>query len=106
MTDDLRYDVRILAYRKRRGELSHDDIEKHLATLPDDAEEDVSDDATMVWSSAIGFEIAGRHGKPATIMAGYRASRYYCGAALLPGIVQVHSYIGGSPQGEALECQR
>ena len=38
MAEDMRYDVRTLAYRKRRGELSKEEVEKYLADLPDDAE--------------------------------------------------------------------
>lgn len=38
MSDDMRFDVRTLAYRKRRGELTDAEIQKHLDGLPDDAE--------------------------------------------------------------------
>lgn len=37
MTDDLKYDVRVLAHLKRRGELDQDKLETHLDTLPDEA---------------------------------------------------------------------
>ena len=38
MSDDLHYDVRLLKHRIRRGELTHDEVAKHLAGLTDDAE--------------------------------------------------------------------
>ncbi|MCC7066287.1 MAG: hypothetical protein IT456_26065 [Planctomycetes bacterium] len=66
------------------------------------AGEDASDDATMVESSCLGFEIGGRHGKAMDITLGYRASSYYCGAAFLPGIVQIHSFENDAPHDEAL----
>ena len=37
MTDDLKDDVRVLSHLKRRGELDEDNLDKHLATIPDDA---------------------------------------------------------------------
>ena len=53
MSDDLRYDVRTLAHRKRRGELSADEIAKHLSGLPDDAEhgEETSTEFVASWAS-------------------------------------------------------
>ena len=38
MSDDLRFDVRVLAHRKRRGELTDEEINKYLGGLADDAE--------------------------------------------------------------------
>ena len=37
--DDMKFDVRALAYRLRRGELSTEEIDTYLSTLPDEAEE-------------------------------------------------------------------
>ena len=53
MTDDLKFDVRLLAHRERRGELSRTQIEKHLAGLPDDAEagEPTTTVFTASWAS-------------------------------------------------------
>ena len=36
---DMKFDVRTLRHRARRTELSPKEIEKHLADLPDDADE-------------------------------------------------------------------
>jgi hypothetical protein len=38
MTDDLRFDTRLVRHRIRRGEISHLDLTTHLAGLSDDAE--------------------------------------------------------------------
>lgn len=53
MSDDLRFDVRTIAHRKRRGELSQADIEKHLSGLPDDAEHGEETETQFVasWAS-------------------------------------------------------
>lgn len=48
MSDDLRFDVRTLAYRKRRGELTDAEIQKHLDSLPDDAEHGVETETQFV----------------------------------------------------------
>jgi hypothetical protein len=37
--EDMKYDVRALKYRLRREEISKKELEKHLASLPDDAAE-------------------------------------------------------------------
>ena len=37
--EDMKFDVRTLKYRSRRSELSPKEIEKHLASLPDEADE-------------------------------------------------------------------
>lgn len=37
--EDMKFDVRALKHRLRRGEVKPSDIEAHLATLPDDAAE-------------------------------------------------------------------
>jgi len=37
--DDMLFDVRALKYRKRRNELTDQDVQKHLDTLPDEASE-------------------------------------------------------------------
>lgn len=37
--DDMKFDVRLLKYRYRRSELTTKDVEKHLASLPDEATE-------------------------------------------------------------------
>lgn len=37
--DDMKFDVRLLKYRYRRSELTTKDVEKHLASLPDEAAE-------------------------------------------------------------------
>ena len=37
--DDMLYDVRTLKYRKRRNELTDQDVQKQLDSLPDEAAE-------------------------------------------------------------------
>jgi hypothetical protein len=37
--DDMKFDVRALNHRLRRGEISGEDVEKYLQNLPDDAVE-------------------------------------------------------------------
>lgn len=37
--EDLVFDVRLMPHSIRRGRLSHDAVNKHLADLPDDEEE-------------------------------------------------------------------
>jgi len=37
--DDMKFDVRALKYRKRRNELTDQDVQAHLDTLPDEAAE-------------------------------------------------------------------
>jgi len=39
MSTDMRFDIRTQRYRLLRGELSHDDIDSYLDSLPDEAEE-------------------------------------------------------------------
>jgi len=48
MSDDLHFDVRLLKYRLRRGEITHDQVEKHLTGLADDAEEGVETETQFV----------------------------------------------------------
>lgn len=38
MSDDLRFDVRVMKHRVRRGELTQAEVDKHLSGLDDDAE--------------------------------------------------------------------
>jgi hypothetical protein len=37
--DDMKFDVRTIKYRKRRNELTDQDVQKELDTLPDEAAE-------------------------------------------------------------------
>ena len=37
--EDMKFDVRTLRHRTRRNELSPKEVEKHLSSLPDEAEE-------------------------------------------------------------------
>jgi len=37
--EDMKYDVRALKYRIRRNEVSKEELDKHLESLPDDASE-------------------------------------------------------------------
>jgi hypothetical protein len=37
--DDMKFDVRTLKYRKRRSEISDEEVKKHLSALPDEAAE-------------------------------------------------------------------
>lgn len=38
-TDENVFDVRVLEHRLRRGEITREEYDKHLAKLPDDADE-------------------------------------------------------------------
>ncbi|MEQ1504131.1 MAG: hypothetical protein ABMB14_17950 [Myxococcota bacterium] len=37
--EDMKFDVRSMKYRQRRGEISDEELAKHLASIPDEASE-------------------------------------------------------------------